>query len=307
MIIGTYSNPPTESNEYDDIDELLGQLLDNTDNLIDAHHVRNSVYTLWKRIGSQSASASVYYTNLTPTPEKVHGIEVGSTFNNKSMQEMWDMLLYPYIVPLSSISVSPTYKELGNSDLSVNLTWIATKKTNDIASITITGPGLSYNIPGSPFSITQTGNYSASVTLNVDATFSLVVSDSISTITSHVYFKWYNAVYWGTTGAFSLPDMTIVGSKPNWANGASVGSGKSFSTTRNATYDNIDGGGEYLVFAWPTSFGEPTFKVNGLTNTAFTKIGDNITYTNMYGYNNQYDVWITNTAQNSPIDSFIIS
>ena len=62
-----------------------------------------------------------------------------------------------------------------------------------------------------------------------------------------------------------------------------------------------------MVFAWPTSFGTPAFVVNGLPNTAFTLISSAFSFTNANGYVNTYDVWISNTAQNSPIASFQIN
>lgn len=315
MIIGTYSGGSASAYEYSTFEELLSQLPDNTANQIDALNVRNSVYTLWERIedveiiASQSASASVYYTNLNPTPITVGGVPSGSTFSNKTMTEMWNMLLYPYVAPLSSLVLVPTYKELGDNNQIV-LNWTATKKTNDISSITINGPGgYIYVVPGSPFTTSQSGSKIVNPTQNVVSTFSLTVSDSTSTIISSSYFTWYNPVYWGKTSTFAAPSMTIVTTKPSWADGAGVGTGKSLTSTRNATYNGIYGAGQYLVFAWPTDFGDPTFTVNGLINTAFTKIASGVSHTNMYGYVNPngYDIWITNTAQNSPITSFVIS
>lgn len=315
MIIGTYSGGSASAYEYTTVDELLSQLPDNTANQIDALNVRNSVYTLWERvseveiIASQSASASVYYTNLTPTPVTVGGVVAGSTFSNKSMTEMWNMLLYPYVAPISSMSLSPTHKELGDSN-QIALIYTATKKTNNISSIVISSPGgVTYTLPGAPFSTSQSGSRIVNATQNVGSAFSLTVSDSTSTVVSSSYFNWYNAVYWGKTPTFSTPDMTIVSTKPSWADGASSGTGKSLTNTKNATYNGINGSGQYLVFAWPTNFGQPTFTVNGLINTAFTKIATGVSHTNMHGYVNPngYDIWITNTAQNSPITSFIIS
>jgi hypothetical protein len=133
------------------------------------------------------------------------------------------------------------------------------------------------------------------------------IPNGTSTVTSSTTLSWSSAVYWGKTSTFTLPSMTIVGTQPAWATGAGVGSGKALSTSRAASYNGINGAGQYLVFAWPSSYGTPTFTVNGLPNTAFTKIGSGVSHTNMYGYNTNYDVWISNTAQNSPISSFVIS
>lgn len=309
MIIGTYSGGSASAYEYTTVDELLQQIPDNTANQIDAINIRNSVYTLWERISdvqtvaSQSASASVLYTNSTPTPTTVGGIGKGSTFSSKTMQEMWDALLYPYIAPIASLSVNPSSKELGDST-AVTLSWSATKNSNSITSIIVDGLVIA-PVTGNNQSGTKSGN----ATQNVNTTFSMSVSDGTNTVSSSAVTSWFNAIYWGRTPTFAQPSMTIVGSAPAWANGAGVGSGKALSTTKNGSYNGINGAGQYLVFAWPSTFGNPSFTINGLPNTAFTKIGSSVPHTNMHGFTNPagYDIWISNTAQNSPIASFVIS
>ena len=310
MIIGTYSGGSASAYEYSTFQELLNQLPDNTANQIDAVNVRNSVYTLWQRISqvqttaSQSASASVLYTNTTPTPLSVGGISAGSTFTNQTMQQMWDKLLYPYIAPGASITCSPNQKELGDSTL-VTLSWSVTKHSNSITSIIV-----NYN-PIVPTGNNQSGTVNTNAVQNVYTPFTITIQDGTSTISSTDAVSWYNAIYWGKTPTFALPSMTITigNTKPAWAGGVSVGTGKALSTTRAGSYNGINGGGQYLVFAWPASFGTPAFTINGLPNTAFTKIGSAVTHVNMFGYTNPsgYDVWISNTAQNSPIASFVIS
>jgi hypothetical protein len=316
MIIGTYSGGSASAYEYDNFQELLDQLPDNTGNQIDAINVRNSVYTLWERISdvqtiaSQSASASVYYTNLTPTLVGLGGIPAGSTFSNKTMQEMWDALLYPYVPQIVSLSGGDT-REFGAPN-STTLSWSFTKKSNNIVSAVITSsPGsVNYPIPGTPFSTSQSGTYPTTIVTNTDTTFTFTVNDGSQTVTATTNYKWLPAVYWGKATTNTLPSMVIPsgGTKPTWADGASVGSGKNLASSRNATYNGINGQGQYLLFAWPSSYGSPTFKVNGLTNTAFTKIGSAVPHTCMYNnYTQNYDIWISDTAQNSPIASFVIS
>jgi len=41
----------------------------------------------------------VNYTNFTPVPEDIGGIEAGETFDDVPVQTMWDKLLYPYQHP----------------------------------------------------------------------------------------------------------------------------------------------------------------------------------------------------------------
>jgi hypothetical protein len=319
MIIGTFSGPPSpyggssSANEYSTIQELLYKMPDNTANLIQAKDVRDSVYTLWERISdvqvvaSQSASASVLYTNLTTTPTTIGGIAKGSTFSNKSMKEMWDLLLYPYVGPTSSLSPN-VIREFGDSN-SITLNYNVTKNSSTITSIIIDRipSGYSYVVPGAPFTSNVSGSDAATAITNVNATFSVTVDDGTSTSVSNVTFTWLNAIYWGKTSTFALPSMSIFGTQPAWADGASFGLGKELSSTKAKTYTNLDGNGQYLVFAWPYTFGEPTFTVNGLFNNSFTKIGASVSHTNMYTYTTGYDVWISNTPQYAPITSLIIS
>lgn len=317
MIIGTYSGGSASAYEYTTIDELLSQLPDNTANQIDAINVRNSVYTLWERISdvqtvaSQSASASVLYTNLTPVPLAVGGIGKGSTFSNRTMQEMWDALLYPYIGPVASIS-SPSLnpREFGSSN-QVTLNYSVTKNSNNITSIVLSGSnGYNFAVPGAPFTTNTSGSQVTNATQNVNTSFTVTANDGTSTSSSSLTIVWLNAVYWGRNSSFSLPSMSIpsLSTKPTWADGAGIGSGKTLASGRSGNYSGINGAGQYLVFAWPSSFGNPSFTINGLPNTAFTKIGSGVPHTNMNGFGPvNYDVWISNTAQNSPIASFVIS
>jgi hypothetical protein len=314
MIISTYNGGSASATEYSTFTELLSELPDNSGNLIDAVNVRNSVYTLWQRISqvqtvaSQSASASTTYTNANPTPLKVGGIPAGSTFSNKTMTEMWNALLYPYIAPSATLTGGNT-REFGASN-SVTLSWSATKGSNDVTSI-ILCVGRPDEQPISLTTINSTGNQSGTksttATQNSNTTFFMTVSDVTSTPSASTTVSWSSAVYWGKTPTFGLPSMTIVVSQPAWATGAGVGTGKNLSTSRAANYSGIDGAGQYLVFAWPSTYGEPSFTINGLPNTAFTKIGISVPHTNMHGYPTDYDVWISNTAQNSPIATFVIS
>lgn len=310
-VIGNYGTGSVYSIEYSTVDELLAQIPDNTAHLIDASDVRDSVYTLWNRVStifaSFSASFSVLYTNTTPTPVTIGGIPAGSTFSNNTMQEMWDMLLYPYVAPSCSLSAANTPREMGSSN-AVVLSWSSTKGSEITTSITVDVTSITVT------SGNQSGTQPATSTQNVATTFSMSVSDipnGVSNISATTTVYWQNAVYWGKTSTLALPSMVISGTKPVWADGAGVGSGKQLASSLAGTYNLMNGAGQYLVFAWPSSFvgsgvgGDPKFTINGLVSTAWTKY---VTmFSNMNGYATSYDVWISNTAQNSPISTFVIS
>jgi hypothetical protein len=317
MIIGTYSGGSASAYEYTTFPELLNQIPDNTGNLIEAINVRNSVYTLWQRVSqvqtvaSQSASASTTYTNANPTPYTIGGILAGSTFSAKTMTEMWDALLYPYIPPSASLSGGNT-REFGSSN-AVTLNWSATKGNKNVTAITVC-VGRVDQESITLTTINSTGNQSSikssNSTSNINTTFFMTVTDipnGSSTVSAQTTVSWSAAVYWGRTTSFALPSMSIVGSQPAWADGAGVGSGKNLSGSRAANYNGINGNTQYLVFAWPSSYGTPTFTVNGQPFTSVSKIGNGVSHTNMHGYTSNYDVWITDTTQANVLTSFIIS
>jgi hypothetical protein len=294
----------TLSNSYSTLDELLIEIPDNTSNAINAKDIRDSIFTLWDRVNivqtvaSQSASASSFYVNSTPTPVTIGGIAAGSTFSvPQTMQQMFDKLLYPYISPACSISGGGS-REFG-SGISVALSWSVTRHTNPITSLIVnsvvkvpTGNNQSSLVPDVALSVQ-----------NVNTTFSMTAGDGVSVASSSTTVSWFNARYWGVSATFGpITSPTILA-----LNGAGVGSGKELASSRVQTRNGINGGGEYLVFAWPTSFGTPAFVINGLPNTAFTKVDSGYSFVNAYGYTTAYDVWMSNTVQNSPISLFQIN
>jgi hypothetical protein len=317
MIISSYSGGSASAYEYSTFPELLSQLPDNSGNLIDAINVRNSVYTLWQRISqvaaSQSASASVTYTNANPTPLTIGGIPAGSTFSNKTMTEMWNALLYPYIQPSASLTVSGVNpREFGASN-SVTLNWSVTKGSRNITGITLCSnrPDTQPITPNN--NTVQSGTKLTTADSNQTTDFYMLFTDTTPTVPTIPKYAiatvlWSSAVYWGKWTTFSPPMNTFGadGGKPSWADGAGVGSGKKISGSKAADYSGINGAGQYLVFAWPTAYGEPLFKVNGFINNAFTKVFTG-NYSNGWSYTRSYDVWVSNTQQNSPIDTFTIS
>jgi hypothetical protein len=92
---------PTVSEKYDSLDCLLSGLQDNTNNLITAKNVRDAVFTLWERVDDiQSDLTDIYFLNPDTVPVAVGGIQAGLSFSEpKSMQQMWDLLLYPELNP----------------------------------------------------------------------------------------------------------------------------------------------------------------------------------------------------------------
>jgi hypothetical protein len=246
--------------------------------------------------------------NITRTDWPV-GEQIGGT----TIKEVLNNLLYPSVPPTSTISSSlATTQEYmaDGTDLSVDLLWTATRPEACLPIISILVDGVS-QILDSPFDEghTQSGTLTGrSLPRNIQTSYIIEVNSEDKSNSSSVTIVWRWKRYWGafasavppTDGSFTITDADILA-----LTGAGIGTGSEFATSRQKNYNGINGAGNYLVFAFPSSWGTPTFKINGLTSTAFTKVRDDI-FVNASGGSNTYQVWVTNSEMNSPISEFEI-
>lgn len=86
--------------------------------------------------GGGVSNSLVYYTNATPMPEEVGGLEVGTTFDDEALVDIIENLLYPYQYPaFSSFSMSgqTTTLECGVEISSGTKTWTwATSNSSNV-------------------------------------------------------------------------------------------------------------------------------------------------------------------------------
>lgn len=324
-LVGSYSvggsySLVTLSNQYDTVDELLIQVPNNTAGSIDAGDVRDSVYSLWQKIETVSASFSLSgttsYDRISTTTVEVGGLPIGSTFSG-SIQDALDRIFYPYVSPDASLT-SWSQKEFGDSTgYNFNLSWTATQNSNPITQIIVNGvlqtlSPLSGTVPATS---THSSSNPPSST-GVSQTYTMSVFDGTSTTVKTSTVSWRNKIYWGVLDGTTVgnPDLTsFPGSASSLSSLVSsstiLGLNSELSLTKNKTYTGINGGGKYLIFAWPsnmTGATSPIFTVNGLPNTAFTSIETGWVFTNGNGFSgSNYEVWVSNTIQNSPINIII--
>lgn len=334
---GNYTGTNVNSDYIFNVGDALLQLQDNTSELIVPKDIRDSVWTLWNRIddvqiiASQSATSS-FFTNAAATTIDVGGIPAGSTFNGTySLQQMFDMLLYPYTAPVLSIAASNTPRQYG-SGLSVNLDWSVQKKAKNITSIlvegyteTISGGGATNQSGTRTINATHSLNYNSLT--NETLTFTMSATDaSPATLYKSTSINWRHKVYWGRINLSSIgnPNLTTTPGQASTVaglctdavikalNGAAVSPGYALATSFVRNLNGISGTGQYIILAFPTVFKtaagrDPVFKINGAPNSAFTKVRDNSAFVTDTGLTISYDVWVTNTAQNSPIDVFDVT
>lgn len=221
----------------------------------------------------------------------------GEIIGGATISEFLENLFFPALSPLAILTVIGASVLEYNSQVSINssLSWQVEKRTNPITSINVAGFAIE------PTGENQNGNQAVNITCNQTNTFSIVVSDGILSDTKQAKVYFRHGYYWGAMADVSnISDADIMA-----LNGAGVGTGKVLDINRQKAFNGIDGAGDYLVFAFPQSWGNPTFIINGLTNSAFTKVR-NDNFVNALGYSEPYQVWTSNTKSNAPIAIFEI-
>lgn len=335
LILATYSpGTPLESRQFTTVDDLLVQVPDNTAGAIQAADIRDSIFTLWQRIDSVSASASSvgsvsvdYIRSASSTnTSAIGGITPGSTFSG-TIQDALDRIFYPYVGPGGSLTAWST-REFGDTGgYSFNLSWSVTVNSSPLTSIVVAG----VSKPLSPLSGVQsvTSTHSSSnppSSTGVSQTYTMTIGDGTSTTTRNHTVSWRNRIYWGrldcttlgnpdlssnpgsASNIGSLVDSTVIRNL-NGANANGAAFGSELSLTKSKTYTGINGSGNYLIFAWPSNMSSaytPSFSVNGLPVSSFSRVKTNWSFTNQFGFSgSDYEVWVSNTQQNSPLNVVI--
>lgn len=164
-----------------------------------------------------SSGTTVTYMNEEPVPEKVGGVEIGRNFPfPHTMQEMWDILLYPYQYPLISLSLNKgPLLEIGDSFMNATATWNTTNQFNVVDNTTeIYG----YNLI-TVFNLPKQGSQYLEFYLNVTRnsidqpgirTWNIRAKNTKDQFFSNSYsIRWDWMFYWGQSTNSSLDEAGI--------------------------------------------------------------------------------------------------
>ena len=208
-------------------------------------------------IMSQKAiSDRIQYTNSTPMPTAVGGIKAGTTFDKTPINDVLEMLLYPYQNPsFSAFSID------GQSSGSFELGYTYTGGTK-LFTWNISNPGnVKENsiVLNSESGLPNTGSKSqtiADITKNTVSshTFTIKAQNSNNVeFTRTITFNWLAKRFWGVSEEESVTDDII----------KSFSSELSNSRVKTVSYDGT--GGRYPYFIYPTALGDlNNTKVNNL-------------------------------------------
>ena len=220
--------------------------------------VRTTAGFLELKSASFSGTSVATFTDTTPTPVEFGGIQAGSTFSNVALEEMIRSMLYPYLGPLSTITISADVRERNHvAPDTISYDYSLTRRSADITSQILIGGAVPPIAPAAGASITGggyvTNNYSATQSItNVQIqnstdgtfTFSVVVTDGTQSATASKEVNYVYPYYNGFAATTSNPALLISGG--TFSKLVDVYASQSLAVT----------GDGYYHYCYPASYGD---------------------------------------------------
>lgn len=181
------------------------------------------------------------YSNPNPTTKTLGGINAGTTFSNKTIQEMFDMLLYPYIA-ISGFSISTNISGAKEKGITLTITKVKPNYTHGSKAVN------SYKIySNSAYTNEITSNTTGAEITGLDITSGVVyakISDGTTTLSASFAINYVDPFFYGiaTENATPTSEQILALTKVIEAKGAKT---CSFTTV----------GKQHPIFAYPASYG----------------------------------------------------
>ena len=200
------------------------------------------------------------YTNITPVPTTIGGISSGTTFDSKTMTEMWNSLLYPYQSPtFSNFSFGQSSPIEVGTTLTGNktFTWATTNSSNissnSISILDVTGSStLASGLANDGSEVLSVGTVQKTSATSHAWRISAVNTNSV-TFTRDVSIAWQWRRFYGESTTTPLIESEIEALRVS-----------GLATGFSGTYSFVGGGYKYLCY--PTSFGTATTFKDQSTN-----------------------------------------
>ena len=164
----------------------------------------------------QNWTLGARYNNDEPIYQEHGGIKLGTTFVDKTVQEMFDMILYPHLAPTISCQVTqPSNGGVFETGTTVNVTKIrvtANSKSNKLKSITIMNGSTQVLSKTSGLGKGGTFDFSTAVAVKSNTTFTGKVVDDIDDTASANTgtFTFVYPIYHGSYDGDSAPTETEI-------------------------------------------------------------------------------------------------
>lgn len=255
--------------------------------------VRKRIYPGKEGNGSGGTASDVPFNGARAITRAIPSLQ-GVNTNTHTLVDFIEKAFFPAVAPACALSITNPLREVGQST-AYTLTWSVTKNTNNITGITVDGVTIT------PTGASQSGSMSGNLaTASGSYSKSMSVTDGSQSASASVGVSYQYRRFWGTTTKNGT-------TQPILDSDILALPGSELATARQKTFTNFGGGNTRLIFAWPTAWGAPNFKINGLANTAFTKVRAASNFVNQYGATVQMDVWLSDNLYNSALDTVEIA
>lgn len=163
-----------------------------------------------------NAAEGLLYTNATPTVQAHGGIAAGETFDNVPITDMLTKILYPWVAPAVSASItSPSnggVKEKGDTQNVTAIRVNVTKKSSNITKVEIFDGASS--LGAKTDGVTNGGQFDFTVDVDVstDKGFQAKVTDAAgkTTAANTGSFTFVYPYYWGTVAGGAVVNEALV-------------------------------------------------------------------------------------------------
>lgn len=223
-----------------------------------------------------------------PTPESMEASKITVTNPGyANQQEINDFLLY---VPVNIISFSGGVSEyeLGQVLTAMTFNWVLNK---DVITQTLVGP------PEMTPEVLTAAQRSVTVVLadlSSNATFTLTADDNTQQDIQNFNVSFFNKNYYGDAIIPGVIDSTFIKTLSNILKG-----------NRSHSYVTDAVGSEYNWYCHPDRYGTPTFYANGFEGG--WSLVDTISFTNDFGYTEDYKVWRSDNPDIGPGVNVVVS
>lgn len=215
-----------------------------------------------KEIGSTVDSTSI---NISDVPYDIGDVD------SKSLKEILDELMY--IAPaITAFGANPSVVEKGTSVNSLVLNWTINKA--------ITEQSINQGI-GTLDKALRTHTITSPVTNNV--TYTLTINDGKNSVNRNASISFRSKLYWGLSTLDTLTNAEVL----------TLNSELATSRVKTVSFNPTN---QYIYIAMPTSFGTPSFKVNGLANDAWEVTP--LSHTNSQNFSENYTIYRSQYVQN---------
>lgn len=236
----------------------------------------------------QTAANNAVFTNNTPTVQAHGGVPVGKTFNNVPVNEVLNMILYPWVAPAVSAQIKvPSnggVKEFGDVQNVTSIGVTVTKKSSNITKVEIFDGSESLGVKTEEVANGGTFNFTVDKQVSSNKNYTAKVTDAAEKITTANTgtFTFVYPYYWGVLDASAAVDEAAV-----------KGLTKQIVTKGNKS-NKFTATNQKICFAYPKSYGalanikdQNNFDVTGtFTRTEVTITGLDKTPQAYYVYTN---------------------